>query len=62
MPMARLIAIVVECRDPTLLGRFYAELLDGSVGYESPTWVQVNDADGWPVLAFHRVDRHRSFG
>ena len=58
VPIARLIATVVDCPDPLTLGRFYAELIGGTVAHESPEWVQVN-VDGRPVLAFQRVDDYR---
>ena len=59
MPIARLIATVIDCPDPLALARFYAALVGATVAHESTDWVQVNDADGRPVLAFQRVDDYR---
>lgn len=56
MSPARLIATVLDCPDPVLLGRFYADLIGGVVAFESVEWVQLNDVAGVPILAFQRVD------
>jgi len=56
MPIARLIATVLDCPDPSVLGRFYAQLLGGTVAFEDEGWAQVNGPEGRAVLACQRAD------
>lgn len=59
MPIARLIATVLDCPDPSLLGRFYAGLTGGTVAFEDAGWAQVNGPEGSPILACQRVDGYQ---
>jgi hypothetical protein len=52
--VAALNQIVVDCRDPAALARFWARLLDGTVLDRERGWSQV-DAPGFPRLAFQPV-------
>jgi catechol 2,3-dioxygenase-like lactoylglutathione lyase family enzyme len=56
MPIARLVATVLDCADPARLGRFYSDLVGGTIAFASPEWVQVNDGTGRPILGCQRVD------
>jgi len=56
MPTARLIATVLDCADPGLLGRFYAGLIGGTVAVDDDDWAQVNGPEGRAVLACQRVE------
>ena len=52
--MARLDQIVIDCRDPAALARFWARLLDGKAIDRERGWSQV-DAPGFPCLSFQPV-------
>lgn len=52
--MARLDQIVIDCRDPAALARFWARLLDGKAIERERGWSHV-DAPGFPRLSFQPV-------
>jgi catechol-2,3-dioxygenase len=50
---SRLSAIVVDSKDPSLLARFWAQVLNFEIVYEEPDEVVVGrDDDTYPVLTF----------
>jgi predicted enzyme related to lactoylglutathione lyase len=57
MPIARFLAVVIDCHDPAELAGFWKEMLGGSVEprTQSPEWVALNDVPGLGILAFQRV-------
>jgi predicted enzyme related to lactoylglutathione lyase len=57
MPIARFLAIVIDCHDPAELAGFWKEMLGGSIEprTQSPEWVALNDVPGLGILAFQRV-------
>jgi len=62
MPIARFIAIVIDCHDPAGLARFWQEMLGGGVEprTQSPDWVALNDVPGVGILAFQRVPESKT--
>jgi catechol-2,3-dioxygenase len=58
----RLGAVVLDCADPGELARFWAAVLGRSAQERSPTWWELDGADGEVSLAFQRVQRHRPPG
>lgn len=67
-PPATLDLIVLDCPDPWLLARFYAELLGGTVreGYGQgfvilePSGTDTDGARGRVSLGFQRIEDHRA--
>lgn len=57
MPIARLGAIALDSDDPAMLGRFYRELLDLQITFESADLVALR-ADG-VMITIERVENHR---
>lgn len=56
---ARLHHLVLDCPDPLLLARFYAELLDQPITYDSPDFVVVSADERTSGLAFQRAPGHQ---
>lgn len=56
-PRPALAAFVLDCADPRVLARFYAELLDWPIIHEDDVWSHLRAPEG-PTLAFQRVDGH----
>jgi hypothetical protein len=61
MPVARFIAVVIDCLDPAGLARFWQELLGGTLATstESPEWVALENVPGVGILAFQRVPERK---
>jgi catechol-2,3-dioxygenase len=57
MPIARLGAISLDSDDPVMLGRFYHELLDARITYESASLVALQAGD--MVITVERVGNHQ---
>ena len=55
--IGKLRSVVVDCRDPTRLAAFYAELLGGTLTEEDNSWVVVTDPAG-NRLAFQCAPQH----
>jgi predicted enzyme related to lactoylglutathione lyase len=57
MPIARFLAVVIDCHDPAGLAGFWQEILGGSLEprTQSPEWVALNDVPGFGILAFQCV-------
>jgi catechol-2,3-dioxygenase len=49
---------VLDCKDPTELAGFYAEVLGGTIEAEDETWVVLTDPDGIR-LAFQLSPEHQ---
>jgi catechol 2,3-dioxygenase-like lactoylglutathione lyase family enzyme len=58
MAIATFGAVVLDCPDPTALGRFYASLLGGELEAERNEWVELKGAAGGTVLAFQAAPGH----
>ena len=56
---ARLHHLVLDCRDPRALARFWSELLGQPVTYDSDDWVVVAASDRSSGLAFQLAPDHR---
>lgn len=54
--------VVLDCSDPRVLARFYAELLGGEIVGFDEDWAEVAlpFTDHRPILAFQRVDDYRA--
>lgn len=54
--------VVLDCSDPRVLARFYAELLGGEIVGFDEDWAEVAlpSTDHRPILAFQRVDDYRA--
>lgn len=50
-------SVVVDCREPRVLGEFYAGVLGGDLDAEDETWVVLNEPSG-RRLAFQRSPEH----
>ncbi|MGW4275903.1 VOC family protein [Streptomyces seoulensis] len=57
-PAFRYAAVTFDCPDPAELARFYSEMLDLPVAYESDDFVFLS-REGAPGLGFSRVAGHR---
>ena len=44
--IGRLRSVVLDCKSPTALAGFYAEVLGGTIEAEDETWVVLTDPDG----------------
>src|SRR5690349_5417853 len=53
--IGRLEKTVLDCPDPRLLARFYAQVLGMQVVEEDDDWVVIGRATGWRELAFQRA-------
>ena len=51
--------VVVDCPDPSVLARFYSELLGLPVTYESPDWVVVAENARTSGFAFQLAPDHQ---
>jgi hypothetical protein len=56
--IGQLRSVVLDCREPAELARFYVGLLGASVATEEPDWVTIVDESG-RRLAFQRSPEHR---
>ncbi len=54
-PVGRIDEIVVDCRDPMVLGSFWAAVLGVAPTVREPAWVTVRDPEQGLVLAFQAV-------
>lgn len=54
--------VVLDCSDPRVLARFYAELLGGEIVGSDEEWAEVAlpFTDHRPILAFQRVEAYRA--
>ena len=54
--------VVLDCSDPRVLARFYAELLGGEIVGFDEGWAEVAlpFTDHRPILAFQRVEAYRA--
>jgi predicted enzyme related to lactoylglutathione lyase len=53
--------IVIDCADPRLLGRFWAEVLSYELAEEDPDVSYIEDPDGvGPAMCFNKVDEPKS--
>jgi hypothetical protein len=57
MAVARLASIVLDCDDPPLLARFWADFVGGEIAFTNDEFVAVKTPRGW--LAAMRVAEHR---
>lgn len=57
--IGRLHHVVLDCRDPVALARFYSTLLGQPVTYQSDDWVVVAANDRTSGLAFQLAPGHR---
>ena len=53
--IGRLEKAVLDCPDPRLLARFYAQVLGMQVVEDDDDWVVIGRAAGWRELAFQRA-------
>jgi catechol 2,3-dioxygenase-like lactoylglutathione lyase family enzyme len=53
--IGRLEKTVLDCPDPRLLARFYAQVLGMQVVEDDDGWVVIGRAAGWRELAFQRA-------
>lgn len=60
--IGRLHHVVIDCREPLLVARFYSELLGQPVTYESPDWVVVSSDSETSGLAFQLAPEHLAPG
>nr|WP_042193428.1 VOC family protein [Kibdelosporangium sp. MJ126-NF4]CEL20532.1 hypothetical protein [Kibdelosporangium sp. MJ126-NF4] len=44
--IGQLRSVVLDCKEPSKLAEFYAELIGGSITHDEPTWVVVTDPAG----------------
>lgn len=58
--IGRLHHVVLDCRDPSALADFYAELLGRPVTYRSEDWVVVSEHDRASGLAFQLAPAHEA--
>jgi catechol 2,3-dioxygenase-like lactoylglutathione lyase family enzyme len=56
----RLHHVILDCRDPAALARFYSDLLDQPITYASDDFVVVAANDQSSGLAFQRSPDHRA--
>jgi predicted enzyme related to lactoylglutathione lyase len=54
-PIGRIEAVVVDCRDPATLARFWATMLGVEPLVRDATWANVPEPAGGTVLAFQQV-------
>lgn len=54
-PIGRIEAVVVDCRDPATLARFWATMLGVEPLVRDDTWANVSDEAGGTILAFQQV-------
>ncbi|MFC5998569.1 VOC family protein [Quadrisphaera sp. GCM10027208] len=59
MAVARSPSVVLDCPDPAVLARFYAELLGWTVE-AGDDWADVRPADGSQCLSFQQVTDYRA--
>ena len=52
---SRLTEICIDCTDPGLVGRFWADVLGFSARTDDDGDVELTGPDGWPTLLFLRV-------
>ena len=57
--IGRLHHVVIDCRDPAALARFYSELLGLPVTWESDDWVVVSADDTTSGIAFQLAPDHQ---
>ena len=57
--IGRLHHIVLDCPDPAVLARFYAELLGWPITWQRPDWVVVAENDTSSGLAFQLAPDYR---
>lgn len=49
-------SVILDCPDPRVLARFYAELIGGEIVVFDDDWAEVVPPNTRPILAFQQVD------
>jgi hypothetical protein len=55
MAVGRVVSVTLDCTDPEPEARFWAAMVDGTIGYSSDEWIAV-EAPGGLYVSAYRVD------